>query len=172
MPFLVWLIVPVLINIVLGVISYNIEKNNEKELIKNLKNEHIVIRHPKAYSWVGYFGILFFSTAILLMVFFPNDTADTWVWVLFSGFVLLSAFLVFATLVWKMEIFKSKDYFFIRTVFCRKYKVQYSDCISYKFRSNSLVLKTNRKTFYVDCFVTNFEFLLAELDKHNVREIQ
>lgn len=54
MNFFVRIISIALISIGLSLIFSHIEKNNAKEIIKNLTEEHIIIRLPKAYLWIGY----------------------------------------------------------------------------------------------------------------------
>ena len=162
----------VFISLFLVWLSSSIDKGNGQEIIKNLEKEHIVIHLPKAYMWVGCLDVFTFG---IFMIFMANDqsgTAVTWVWILFCFFVLLGVFLIAVTKIWKIEIFRHKEYFLYRTAFCRVHKVQYSQCVSYKFKTNNLVLKTEKRTFYVDNKATNFEFLLIMLSQHKVKEIE
>ena len=163
------LIAPALTFISIRLLFANIEKHNNNELIKNLSKEHIIILLPKAYMWVGFIGVLVFSSFMILMSLDKNnDTATTWVWILFCSFDLLGVSIMVATKTWRIEIFRTKDYFLYRTVFFRTYKILYTECISYKFDMFSMILKTDKKTFHIDGRSRNFEFLLSMLSTHGV----
>lgn len=172
MQILIRIIIPALIPVALGILLSNIDKSNGEEMIKNLTKEHIVIRLPKAYLWVGCIDVLFFVICFSLMIYYPNDTATTWVWILFSFFVLFGVIIIAETQIWRVQIFRRENYFLYRTMFCRNHRIQYKDCVSYKFGTNTLILETEKKTFYVDNKATNIEFLLAALTQHKVKEIK
>lgn len=172
MQIIIRIIIPVLISLFLGWLLSGIAKDNGKEIIKNLEKEHVVIHLPKAYMWVGFLDVFTFGTFMIFMANDQSGTAVTWVWILFCFFVLLGVFIIAETKIWKIEIFRHKDYFIYRTAFCRVHKIQYAECASYEFKTNNLVLKTGKRTFYVDNKATNFEFLMAMLSQHKVKEIK
>lgn len=172
MEVLIRIIIPILLPIALGILLSCIDKNNNKELLNNLTKEHIILRMPKAYMWIGCIDISFFAACLVLMAFFPNGTADLWVWVLFSLFLLPGVMIVFASAVWKMEIFRNEDWFLLRTVTLKTHRIQYCECISFRLRGDSLILKTHKGTFRIDWKVTNFEYLTAMLTQHKVKEIK
>lgn len=168
MQFFVRIIIPTLIPIILGFLFTNIDKSNSKEIIKNLTREHIVIRLPKAYLWVGCLDISFCVACICSMILFSNETATTWVWIVFILFALLGIVIIWETQFWKIDIYKCEDYFLYRTFFLKTHKVHYSDCISYKCGDHTIVLKTNKKRFYIDTMACNVEFLLTMLTQNKV----
>lgn len=172
MQIMIRIIIPALIAIALGILSSNIDKSNSKELVNNLTKEHIIIRKPNAYMWIGCLDILFFSTCLVLMTCFLNGTATLWVWVLFCLFTLLGVAIVLVTLIWKVEVFRHEDYFLLRSITLRTRKIQYCECISFKLGIDSLILKTSKGTFHIDCNATNFAFLLAMLTMHKVKSTQ
>ena len=166
------IIIPALIPVILGLVLSNIGKMNSKELIKNLDKEHIVIRLPKVYLWIGCLDISFFITCFLLMIWFPNDTISDWVLILFVLFVLIGVAIVLETQFWKIEIFRNKNYFLLRTILLKKRKILYSECKSYKYTSNYIVLKTDKKIYHIDSHVTNIEYLLVMLNRHKIKNIK
>lgn len=172
MQIIIRIVISALIPIIIGFLFSFVDKENSKEIEKNLTKEHIVIRLPKAYMWVGCLDISVFAAFICIMTFFPNDTAEAWVKVSFGVFILMGAVLVAATLIWKIEIFRSENYFIYRTLPFKSYKIQYSDCVSYKFVPNTLVLKTKKKTLQIDIHATNLEFMLVMLSQHEIKEIK
>ena len=168
-PF-IRIIIAALISIAVSLLFLYIDKNNQKQIIKNIGKDHITVRLPNAYLWLGCLDVLLFAYFTLMMVLFPNDTAATWVFILFSFFITIGVFIIMAALIWKIDVFKSKDYFLYRTIFFRNYTIYYSDCICYEFKGKGICLKTSFKTFQIDGNATNFEFILAMLVKNKVKE--
>lgn len=164
---------PTLTVIILWFVASNILGSNSKEYIANRKKEHIVVKLPKAYLWVGAFCTVFFVFITCAPFLFPDvsQSTDVWVIIIFLMFALVGAFLALEALVWRIEIFRNESYFLYRTVFFKTYKIQYGDCISYKIgdRTNSLKLKAGKKTFHIDCFSVNFDYFLDMLKQHKVK---
>lgn len=167
-PFIRYIVLA-LIPIILNIILNRIENKNNKNIIKNRANEHITIQTPKAFLWIGSIGSLFCSICLIYMIFFPNGTETWWVYIIFVSFDLLGIYIIFNTLVWKIEIFQTKDYFLYKPLF-KTYKIKYEDCLWFIIKDNGvLVIKTNTKTVNANTFFTNYEFLPAMLIKHGVK---
>lgn len=160
-----------IIGIVSSILTNKIIKDNSNELVKNLKEEHIIIHLPNFYKWIGLSCSIFFLLLFVLMIIFPNDTAEIWVAVLFGIFILLGLSIIWATYFWEIHIYRNDEYFIYITSFGNKHKIYYFDIINYKNGENYIKLKTNHKLFFVDNKSANIEFLLAMLKKNNVKEI-
>jgi hypothetical protein len=160
-----------IIGIAISILTNKIIKNISDELVKNLKEEHITIHLPNFYMWIGLSCSIFCLLLFVLMIVFPNDTADIWVAVLFGIYIFLGLYIVWATYFWKIHIYRNDEYFIYVTSFRSKHKIQYSDIIDYKNGENYIKLKTNQRLFFIDNKATNIEFLLAMLKKNNVKEI-
>ena len=106
------------------------------------------------------------------MTLFPNGTETIWAYIFFSMFALLSAYIVLETYIWKIDIFESKSYFIFRPSPFKTYRIEYSDCIGYKFKNYSFLVITEKKTFHIDLFVTNGEYLLYMLTRYKVPELK
>jgi hypothetical protein len=158
------------IPIIVGILLSYITKSNNNELLKKLSEEHLVIHLPKAYMWVGFAASSFFAICFFLMVWFPNGTGGIWVGILFWIFILLGIVIVVETLIWRIQIFRHEEYLIYRTSFGRTYRIQYKDFVYYKNGNNTLILRTNNKSFFVDNKATNFEFLMAMLTQHKIKE--
>jgi len=157
-------LIPALIPIVLGVLMSYMVKSNDKELIKNLSKNHVILRLPKLYLWVGFIDVFVFTFCLFLMYLYPDNTAYPWVvYVLSVPLELIGIYLIVATLTWKVEVFRDKDYFIYRTVFGRKYKIKYDECVECKYKTNTFILKTQNKTFYIDQYARNFEYLTSRI---------
>ena len=59
MDFIIHFSVPLVIGVLLWLISLCISNGNSKELINNLGKEHVVLRLPRLYLWVGVVGLVF-----------------------------------------------------------------------------------------------------------------
>ena len=165
--FLIVAITGIVIRILINIII----KDNSNELINNLKEDHIIIHLPNIYKWIGLICSMLFLSLLILMIIFPNDTAEIWVGVLFSIFIILGVYMIFATYHWKIHIYRNDEYFIYVSSFGKKYKIYYFDIIDYKNGDNYIKIKTVRKSFYVDNKSTNIEFLLAMIKKNNVKEL-
>lgn len=169
MHILIHIISPLLISLFLGLLYSRIYKSNCKSLIENMKNEHIIVKLPKAYFWVGALDILVFTVFIFLIKYFPpSEETILWLYIGFGLFVLLGIFIIAYTSIWKIDVFKHKEYFTYRTFFCKTYKIQYSECVSFKYTQYALTIKTYRKTFNFDSKTTNIDYLVAMLRKNKV----
>lgn len=165
--FIILLLTYSIIGLVVSTLYTSIYKTNVKEVLINLKNEHVTIHLPKLYKWVGLVGSIFFATFLL----FPNDTAVLWVVIGFWIFILLGLYIFVSSLIWKINIFKERDYFLYTNSFGIKYEIHYSNILFYKDGYNTLRIKTNKKMCFIDNKATNIEFLFAMLKKHKVKEV-
>lgn len=150
---------------------------NDKNLIKSFTEEHIIIRLPKDNLRSGCLVILLFAVLLVMVrtflpVFFTDASVALWSWIYFSFSILMGVSLVWETMIWKIEVFKQEPYFLLRTAALRTSKIQYCECASFRFSSDSLILKTRRGTFRINCHATNFACLWAMLYQHRVKELQ
>lgn len=155
----------------LGLLALKIAKENDAELMKNLKEEHITIHYSVAYRWVGIVCAIFFLCLIIFMTVFPNGSAELWVYLVFSLFVILGLYLILESYLWKIKVNKREDYYDLISSFGRKYRVFYAEIIHYKVGDNFIKIKTNKKVFYVDTKALNLEYLLQMLKKNKVKEV-
>lgn len=175
-PFIRYIMLA-LIPIILNIIFNRIGNKNSKNIIKNQTNEHITIQTPKAFLWIGIIGSLFCSICIYFLIFpnkifIPVGKHLWWVCIIFVSFDLLGIYIIFNTLVWKIEIFQNKDYFLYKPLF-KTYKIKYEDCLWFLIKDNGvLVIKTNTKTVNANTFFTNYGFLPAMLIKHKIKQLQ
>ena len=159
------------IAIAIGLLKTYISRSNRKEMLKSESNEHIIIRHPQIYIWIACVCIALFGALLIWIYFFPNDTVTVWVFAGFGVFVLMGNYLILVTLIFKIDIYKSKDYFLYRNILFRTYKIRYCDCVSYERKYNDFVVKTTGKTLRLDCDSTNIDYLISMLKQYEVKEL-
>ena len=169
MQFFVRLIIPVLISIVLGFIAFKDEQHNDKELLDNLGKEHVVIRQPKSYFWIGFVDAMLANLFVCLELIQEKDHARLWVVIFCSIFVMLGIGIMIFAKFWRIEVFKSEPYFVYRPLFCKKH-IPYSDCTSYKYMSDHIAIKTKNRTIRIGHNVTNLPFLTAMMVQHKILE--
>jgi len=165
------ILTPALIGLGVQLLFLSILFSNDKEFMKNLKEEHIVIHQSRAFIWVGLFDSLVSGTLLIWSVFFPNGTEALWIEIGFALFVLLGVGLVWVAIAWRVDVFRHEDYFLLRTIFLKKHKIQYCDCISYKITTDDLIIKTDSRTFRLDWHATNIGYLREQLNLHQIRRI-
>ena len=121
-------------------------------------------------GWVAVIGMLFFTGVILVMILRPNGTERPWVFAGFYLFDLMGAWLLWMTLIWRVEVFRSEDFFVLRDYLGRKHKIRYEDCTGYQFRyhQQEIIVHNRVKHFTVSCLLVNYGTLLAALQQHHV----
>lgn len=162
----------VLIPAVIGLISLLIKNNNSKEIINNINNEETKMKLPRFYLVVGIVDVLFTSSLIVFMWVFPNETTGFFPTVIFSLGALLGVIIITISVSFEIIIYRSKDYFLYRTIFFKKYKINYSDCRYFKRKNNSIDLITNDRKISIDTHASNLLFFTAMLKKYNVKELK
>jgi hypothetical protein len=96
---IVYFIIPIIVWVI-----FLAAKKEVKTAEKSMDLEHFVITQSKLFLVVGIICAVFFLALLILMTIFPNDTAEWWVYLVFSLFVLLGLSLTFYCATWKIEI--------------------------------------------------------------------
>lgn len=151
--------------IIIGVV-YSIAKKENKKAIQNSSDDFMKMRLPKIYIGVGVICSLFFAALFVLMTLFPNDTAEIWVGIVFIGFMLLGLLIIFASIKWKVEIYK--DYMIYFSILGRKYEFKYSEIKEVRLTQNSLKIKTDRKKFSIDAHAIGIDVILKRFNENNI----
>lgn len=104
MDFLSRVIPFTLIAISIFLIRIYMMSKSSKELLKTWHQEHVVLRFPSIFFWIGFLDVLFFSACLFIMFFFPNGTEAWWVWTEFILFILLGFYLMSYVLLFKIDV--------------------------------------------------------------------
>lgn len=122
-----------------------------------------IIRLPKIYFWIGCVCVLLFTGIIILMAIFPNDTAEWWVYLIMTIFVLLGLCLITAHLNWSVVI--NENDFVYRTFWRKTYQIEYTEITRIKSSENIITVQARNKTFFIDPHVAGIKKLLWQIDK-------
>lgn len=136
--------------------------------IKNIDKEHITLRMPKIYLYIFLVAITMTFSALVCMILYPNETVTLWVLIFFISAFVLEICFFFELLIWKIDIFKSKDYFVLRTLPFAKHSVNYNDCEWYKEGDMYFQLKTNKKTITLTYNILNLPFFMNIIRENKV----
>jgi hypothetical protein len=163
-----------IIGVVMYFIANRIYTDNGNEIIKNLKEEHIIIRLPKVYKWIGVGVAITISIGSVLGNTFlnPISSPELWVVVVLGIFTLIGLYLAWEQHFWRIDVYRHGDHFILDTGFRIKHKIYYSDIIYYKLGVNYIHLRTKRKFFLIDNKAVCIEFLMAALSTNRVKEIE
>ena len=160
-----------LIPIIISLLFFLIDNENDKKIISNVQKEHIVIKAPKAFPFLFVIAIPL-CIYCTIMAYQQNDVFS----LLFFGLlVLFCMFFLLYFLIWKIDFYKDKDYFIYHTIFQKAQKIYYSDCERFVWnkREDSFKIKTKSgKSFYVSVYANNYEDLRVEMIQSKVREIK
>lgn len=160
-----------LIGIVIGRIQGRIFDDQFNGIIANHKSEHIIVRLPKLYRWVGVVEMLMFAGLIIYGVASHNDTFVSWVAAIFCSAIFMGAILIWAQCIWRADIYRSEDYFLYVSSFGIKHKIKYSEIDYYIVGVNYVKLKMPHKTYWIDNKALNVDFLTLMLHEHKVKKI-
>jgi len=97
------IIASVVVTILFAIISKKVAKTE-----KNMDKNDFVISQSKMIMWVGIVCFLFFSTLIVFMSIYSNDTAVLWVYLTFILFALGGAAMALFCIGWKVKIIGNK----------------------------------------------------------------
>ncbi len=125
---------------------------------------------PRPYKWTGAIVIVFSMFCQTLMFLYPNESVNDVTIIIFSVFVFLGIVITTSTTAWGIELPKKKPYFVYYSSFAKVHKVNYKDCIFYKQTNSTLILKTDKKTFYISKSSKNYISLIVKLVQFEVEE--
>lgn len=162
---IVRLIATILVNLVLFVLFFLIEKRNAKIQLENIEKEQIIVKLPRAYLWLGCVSAM---VSVLFSFFVPSREGVEFLLkcVVVIGFFFMGILLSAGVLVWRIDVYTNKDFFLYRTVFGRKYKIFYSECKFNGFDSSTLKLRAKNKKFYIDIKAENFQYFYEMLEEN------
>ena len=159
------------------VLSYANKKNAEINKTEKSSN-FFQVRLPKIFSVICFIFTLFslalfigcsFSDRISFVENMPES--ETIIFSVISALMALTGLLltVFSTL-WKIDIFKDKDYFIHTSFVNKKHTVKYSECKHFKYNDKiqTLIITTDSNRIYVDEYCIHYEDLIDMLIEHNV----
>jgi hypothetical protein len=160
-----------LIGLVIGRVQGRIIDDQFNGLIANQKSEHIIVRLPKLYKWVGVAEVGLFAGFIAVGVYSGNDTFVSWVAALFCVAILMGAAIIWVQHIWRVDIYRSEDYFLYVTSFGIKHKIKFSEIDYYIDGVNYVKLKLPRKTYWIDNKAQNVGFLTLMLHERKVKKM-
>ncbi len=160
-------------------LSSLVMRENEKEGASSSHTERIIIKPPKVMCLVAAIEMLICTVVLIIITLFPNGTesipftdADSpMVFLIFSLFDLFGVCFLYATLIWRIEVFKNEDFFILRDYWGQRHEIHYSDCTSYQYRHHGqeIIVRNRIKNFTISYLLVNCEFLIAAMQRYNVK---
>jgi len=123
MKYLSYILIPIGIAFV-----YSIADKENKVALNDRYEDVFIMRLPKIYGWTGVICSLFFIALFILMIIFPNDTANIWVGVIFIAFTVMGLILLNSCLKWRIFVYENHIVYI--TMFGHAYKYEYSEITS------------------------------------------
>ncbi|MEQ8156630.1 MAG: DUF6560 family protein [Clostridiaceae bacterium] len=163
MKYLGYFIIPIVVQLI-----FIIAKKESRGISQNdnIDIDFTEMRLPRVYAWIGVIDFIFFIGIFILMLIFPDDTAEVWVGVVFIGFAALSLGIITACSKWRINIYN--DHIVYKTICGHSYKYLYTEIKSAKLSQNSLKIKTVNKTFYVDPHAIGMDLILEKFVENNI----
>ena len=168
MLFVKIVLIPVVISLTLQIISVIIYRNHLKSVKANVNSLHVVVKLPSLYIIIGITDIVVFLIFLLLSYYLSPDTAALWVRIGFILFVLLGILVVFASLRWRIDIYRDADYFEFRNLLKKK-RIEYIDINNVEIKKSSITVHLDKGKFHIDPFAVNVEFFLAMINTNKIK---
>ncbi len=116
---------------------------------------------------VGIIEILFFSTCILIMIFFPNGTEALWVYIGFSLFIVSGAVIVLFCIFWRLEY--NDEGFIYHNCFGHRTTVLFSSIYRIKRTRNAVYLYANNRRYNIFTNAKGIDGFLDVLSRQSLR---
>ena len=150
-------------------------RKNTGDIIENLEKEHIVVRMPVVYIWIGAASVVFWLLCLIIIWIDPpwSIGGTWWVQMIFWFFAVFSAVFLLQSALWRLDVFRSEDYF-EHTLF-RKRRIRYDEVEYYcdhEWLGSLYVKLQGNKRMLIDPFSTILEFFTMTLDKKGVPRSQ
>ena len=148
-----------------------VTRKNTGDILENLEKEHVIVRMPVVYLWIGAASVMFWMLCLIIIWIDPpwSIGGTWWVQMIFWLFAAFSAAFLLQSLLWSLDVYRSKDYF-DHTLF-RKRRIRYNEVAYYCEREwlGALYVKLKGNSWMlIDPFSTNLEFFTMMLDKKDV----
>ena len=124
-----------------------------------------IIKLPISELIVGIVVTLFFIAILLMMILFPNDSADFWTFIGISLFMTLGIAIIIPWFIWKVEY--NDEMFIYRNKWGRKTTVLYSRINKIKLMPDAIHLYVNRRRYPIYRKSKDVDGLLEILSKRS-----
>ena len=161
---IMYIIIPVIVFLV-----FTFVKKANKISEKIMDENKFVLRQPKIFFWIGIICTIFFCALIVLMSIFPNDSAEWWIYLVFSLFVILGFFLIFYCVRWELKIEGNQIIF--KPFIGKKNLFTIDNIKKVKFKNGQKIIAfndNNNKLFSVEYTCNGFNVLVSRLKKEQV----
>lgn len=152
-----------------------VTRKSTGDIIENLEKEHIVVRMPVVYLWIGAASVVFWLLCLIIIWIDPpwSVGGTWWVQMIIWFFAVFSAVFLLQSTLWRLDVYRSKDYF-EHTLF-RKRRIHYDEVAYYCEREwlGALYVKLQgNNRMLIDPFSTNLEIFTMMLSKNGVSRSQ
>lgn len=106
-----------------------------------------IVKLPISELIAGIVGILFFSVILLMMILFPNDSADFLVFLGFGIFMAMGIVLILSWLIWRVEY--DDEVFVYHSKLGHKTTVPYSSISKIKLTPDAIHLYVNHRRYTI-----------------------
>lgn len=158
MKFTALIMIPIIVFHILLMIKKSNPGIEDKE-----QTPHYTVKLPKAFFVIGCFSLVACYCVAIAIVLFVKDNSVIWMLIGIFLFSLLALALLTASVLYRIDVNKEKDYFDYHTSFGRHYTIRYNAC-SYKQTENALILYAEKKLF-VDPYCINFDRFLKTVQR-------
>jgi len=149
------------------------DSNDEEEFLsfdRALESNYVPITFPKA--WTIFFAvvtILFFIFMVWAFKRGDNIVGSIIVMLITLGMTFITVYLIF----WKIDCYKSEEYFVYRSITRGKKKIYYSECVNFRWDKTKdffYINTVNNKKYFVSASGINYNIFRVRLINMKVKE--
>jgi len=158
----------IIIGILVFLVLTFVKRTNQKAE-KSMDENNFVLRQPKIFFVIGVICAVFFCSLIVLMCIVSNDSAEWWVFLIFSSCAILGFYIIFYCVKWELKIEGNQ---IIYTPFIgKKNSFAVSDIKKAKLKNEQKIIAydvNNKKLFAVEFTCNGFNVLVSRLKKEQI----
>ncbi len=131
------------------------------------RKDGFTVRQNKGNIVVGVLGLLFSGGCLIWTIFWPNESVNSFVYAGFSGFILLSLYLLIHSLRWKLTVIGNTV--ISRNLFGSDQSISIKDLSKVNVKKDSVeLLSGKRKITKVALGCSNFSILMERLHSEKI----
>jgi len=163
MSFNIYIIIAAVI-----LIFYFFVKLEGKIAEKNMNENHFIVRQSILYLLAGVICTLFFSAITVWAILFPNDTAEWWVFLIFSLSIILGLYLLIYSIKWKIKI--DDEHIVYTPFFGKKIDLTFKEITKVKIQRNNKmeVYTSEKKVFSIEYNTKGYNILLSRFKTEQI----
>lgn len=155
-----------LIYVAVSLFSVYIVYHNNKVHMKSVQKNVFIVKLPFAYSIVSLIFLIFGMGFFVYCTFIDYRDNGFWAYIILVPCIIIGFCMLFSSLLFKITVDKKSDSFLYRTSFGKKHIFYYNHIQTVIIKKNTLIIKIDGKTLYIDKNSENYDLFYKILRRY------